>query len=947
MVTGMEVQASAFQRQKQHTCEPCCLSKQHKEPFPVSQSDSTTPLELLHMDLCGPITPTSPGGARYIATFLDDYSKLSVVVLLKAKSDVPQAIANTVALLENQSGHRLRRARSDNGLEYVNASNSAYFEAKGVHHQRTTAYTPEQNGAAERLNRTVCTKARSMLADRSLPDTMWAEAVAAANYLRNRSPVTGRDATPYQLFYGVVPPVGHLRVFGCAVHVLIPLPRRKGKLAPVSQPGRLVGYSADAKAYRILLADGRTVVEARNVLFHEQPAPAALDISEDTALDFGTADVDSSTAGKEPARGGDWGGEASEQGGDGGDQAGRRMDRSSAGSGEATGPREQPASGSSKPVGARAPPDPSDRMLRPRVEGRVHWQSDPPRPSDTPKVSDTPKRILRSSSSATAFAAMCGDPDPTTVQAALASPEHSHWEQAMCTELAALESNNTWTLQVPPPGARVIPTRWVYKTKRSDTGEVVKYKARLVAKGFVQQPGRDYTEVFAPVSSRGTLRAFLAHATVHDWQLHQVDIQSAFLNGELDEDVYVQYPPGVPNPEPGTACHLQRALYGLKQAPRAWHTCLDKQLASMGFRPSAADPSLYASSGEERTLLLVYVDDILIASPTLAGVQKVKAALRAAWQTHDLGEARLFLGMVISRNRDNRTLTLSQEHYTRELVARFGMSDAKPVTMPLSPADKLLAEDGEPLNSAGQAAYAEAVGAVMYLMTCTRPEIAHAVGALARHTAAPTTAHLSALKRLLAYLSGTTAHALHYGPASPLVGYADADYAGNGDGRRSTTGFVFIYHGGAITYRSRLQSTVATSTTEAEYMAAADAVKEALWIGQLVRTLERRDTPPGDTGDWSKPVSRTPQAAVKPPAWGIPIPIYGDNQGAIQLLHNPVTGQRSKHIDVQYHFAREHIQAKRITVTYISTDLMLADGLTKAVPKPKLDVCCKGMGLHS
>ena len=275
--------------------------------------------------------------------------------------------------------------------------------------------------------------------------------------------------------------------------------------------------------------------------------------------------------------------------------------------------------------------------------------------------------------------------------------------------------------------------------------------------------------------------------------------------------------------------------------------------------------------------------------------------------------------MVIERDRANRTIKLTQARMTTDLVAKYGLSDAKPRSLPLDPALRLMQGEGELLDTSTAASYAQLVGSLLYLSVCTRPDIAQAVGALSKFMASPTNIHWQAALGVVRYLAGTAQYGLNFGGGdSGLEGYCDADYAGDLDTRRSTTGYVFILHGGAISWSSKRQATVAASTSEAEYIAAAQAVKEALWLRNLLKDLAE------------------PVGAIK---------IYGDNQSALKLMKNPVLSMRSKHIDVVYHFARERVARKEVVFTYIKTERMLADMLTKPVVKGKLMFCCNGIGV--
>ncbi len=402
-----------------------------------------------------------------------------------------------------------------------------------------------------------------------------------------------------------------------------------------------------------------------------------------------------------------------------------------------------------------------------------------------------------------------------------------------------------------------------------------------------------------------------------DLELHQLDIKTAFLNGDLEEEIWMEQPPGYEEKGENISCHLKKSLYGLKQAPRAWYMRLRQELESIGLKASEADAGLFVlCDGNMRTYVVVYVDDILIAGH-MTGINVVKTILRDNFDVKDMGEATFYLGMEITRDRARHMLTLTQQRYAHDLVEKFGLADAKPRSVPMSPSIKLMKEDGDLLEDRQ---FSELVGGLLYMSVYTRPDIAHAVGALARYTSKPTTVHWQAAKGVLRYVAGTATTGITYGrsEAKEVIGYCDADYAGDVDTRRSTTGYVFILNGGVISWSSRLQPTVAASTTEAEYMAAAAATKEALWLRKLLPDIEV-------------------EAST--------IEINCDNQGALQLLKHPIASSRSKHIDVLHHFARERVARNEVSFKYVETNKQVSDIMTKPLPQGKFKTCCVNMGL--
>ena len=523
---------------------------------------------------------------------------------------------------------------------------------------------------------------------------------------------------------------------------------------------------------------------------------------------------------------------------------------------------------------------------------------------------------LRSHTRPKALAATVSMTVPASYEEAIRSPNSHEWAQAMNEEMASLSANDTWSLESLPLGYKAIPCKWVFALKQHSDGSIDRYKARLVAKGFKQRHGIDFDEVYAPVSKHATLRALLALVANKDMECQQLDIKTAFLNGYLEETLYMQQPPGYHSGAPNTVCHLHKSLYGLRQASRAWHTRLKEELNKHGFTPSQADAGLFVLHECTPVYILAYVDDLLIASESHASVNRVKTQIMSSFKARDLGEASYFLGMDIVRDRKKRTLILGQRKYARDVLSRFGMLDAKSNSLP-APANFRIQADGDPCDPT-YLDYPAVVGCLQYLATCTRPDLCFLVSVLARYVSRPTADHCAFAKGVLAYLAGTTNLGIAFGTNKDLVGFSDSDYAANVDNRRSTTGYVFLLHGGAISWSSRLQPTVAASTCEAEYMAAASTVKEALWLKILLNDLGCRS------------------GAVQ---------LYADNQGTIKLLKHPIASKRSKHIDVMHHFARERVAMGDVKIDYCPTSKMVADVLTKALPKTSHESHRANMGL--
>ena len=396
----------------------------------------------------------------------------------------------------------------------------------------------------------------------------------------------------------------------------------------------------------------------------------------------------------------------------------------------------------------------------------------------------------------------------------------------MDEEYNALMKNRTWHLVPPAKGRNIIDCKWVYRIKRRANGEIDRYKARLVAKGFKQRYGIDYEDTFSPVVKAATVRLVLSIAVSNNWYLHQLDVQNAFLHGVLEEEVYMKQPPGYEvKDKHNYVCRLDKALYGLKQAPRAWYSRLSEKLQRLGFRPSRADTSLFFyRKGKITIFMLVYVDDIIVASSSQDAIKALLEDLRRDFSLKDLGDLHYFLGIEVKKVKDG--IVLTQEKYVSDVLKRAGMMNCKVSNMPLSTSEKLSKEEGEPLSAEESTNYRSVVGALQYL-TLTRPDISFPINKVCQFLHTPTLAHWTAVKRILRYLRGTMSTGLKVTRStSTLVSaFSDADWAGCPDDRRSTGGFPVFFGPNLISWSARKQATVSTSSTEAEYKALANATQ--------------------------------------------------------------------------------------------------------------------------
>jgi len=436
-----------------------------------------------------------------------------------------------------------------------------------------------------------------------------------------------------------------------------------------------------------------------------------------------------------------------------------------------------------------------------------------------------------------------------------------------------------------------VKTRYVYDIKHDSEGNMTRYDARLVAQGFNQVPGRHFDETWAPVLSSATTRALFAVAAARDWEVHNVDVKTAFLNAKMDKEMYITLPVGAEPGEEDDVRRLNLALYGTTQAGRLWGIKLNKDLNAIGAVRSKVDPCLYTWSHPVHGLvyILVYIYDLIVAGKSLEGVQMVKASVSASFDVRDMGEVKDFIGMKVMRDRAAKVITLSHPGHVSSLLEAFQMEKSAPNKMPMVSGAKRF-KTGENLLPEGNR-YADLVGSLLYLSTTTRPDIAFAVGVLSRYMAGLEEDHMRAAKGVLRYLRGATRLGVVYGDEKPVQGYVDADWAGDIDARRSTTGFVFTLNGGPISWTSKRQPTVATSMAEAEYVAAAMATKEAMWLRKILSGL-------GVDGD--------------------AVPMGEDNQACLALVNNPEATGRTKHVDVAYHMVRDYVARGEVAFYFFS-----------------------------
>src|SRR5712671_2294668 len=504
---------------------------------------------------------------------------------------------------------------------------------------------------------------------------------------------------------------------------------------------------------------------------------------------------------------------------------------------------------------------------------------------------------------------------------AIKSVDAKQWNYACQYEIDTLHKNDTWELTKLPPGRKSIKSKWVFKLKADGH-----YRVRLVAKGFMQIPGIDYNETFSPIAHFESLRLLLALAALEDWEIHQMDVKSAFLNGVLNEEIYMEQPQGFITPGTETkVCCLKRAIYGLKQASYTWNIQFHGFLTGIGFTWTHANAGVYIDhqqQGDGPLIIILYVDDITILGSSIAAVNHLKAQIAKRYEVTDLGEIESYLGIRILRDHSIKCLTIDQSRYVKDILDRFGMADANPNNTPLpSGADvHLIKYDGQATQSEIKN-YQSLIGSLLYVQISTHPDLSFAVPRLAQYASNPSSQHLHLAQYILSYLLKTKDMCLSYDGAEGdgLHGYTDSSLGDQTDDRHSTCRFVFLLANAAIGWASRKHRTIAQNTTEAEYMAMADTSNQGVWYRSFLSELGY--------------------------SVNTPIPLHCDNKGAIDLALNPVTGRRSKHIEIRHHVLREYLESRQISLIRTPTAEMVADGFTKSLLRALLQRFNLDMGL--
>jgi transposase InsO family protein len=943
-------------------CTACEIGKSKRKPFTRLSERASRCLQRIHSDVCGPVRVKGRNGEIYFLTISDDWSRygFAAVTALKDAKTIGSIIRDWILWAENQhsdKGYRVQTLRCDNGGEFVNDFLGPWLRSKGIEQELTTPHTPQLNGVAERLNLTLMDKVRTILTHSGAPEMFWTDCLLSVIHVHNRTTHKSLpdNITPYQRWFGKPPNVDGLRPFGCICYVHVPKTTARGKLDPRATVGMMLGYSSSGNGYKVwdIYNTSKKVklIESRDCDFREWQYYGMLPVtggrgggiraldstsstnstnaiqndsdenSDPTEENDAPPEGDVQTAPSPPVNNREDRLNVDQQPSDQKDAATEPTDSEPDGSGinstvadvggRRLKGRELSALQDFMSSGSR---DNAPSTLGSKMAARQT-------PLNPPDVAHTVQTITPLAMAMTELSA----DEPRSYKEAMAGQNAEKWNGGCIKEIQQLKHNKTWVLVEPPPDTNIVGCRWILKLKAMPDGSV-KYKARLVAQGFTQRPGVDFDETYSPVVRFASLRALFSLAAHYDWEVHHMDVKSAYLNGTLEETIYMRQPEGFE--EKGKeqfVCLLKKGLYGLKQAGRCWNHTIDPALQKLGLIPSDKDNCVYFHrSNNEMIIICLYVDDLFLFTASSRLLKQFKQGLKAKFEMEDLGEARLVLGMQIIRDRANRTLTISQQAYLEKLIEKLGLMNMNALSTPMIPNAVLVkAPSNHTASPQDISWYQSVIGSLMYVSNGTRPDIAFTVNRLSKYSSNPDATHISALKHLLRYVRGTLSYCLTYTGTEdqqpPLIAYCDADYANDKDDRLSISGYAVMLCGGAISWAARRQSVIADSTSTAEYIAIAEATKDIMWWRPLLMQLGYKIS--------------------------APTALLNDNQGSIFLAHNGDNSTRSKAIDVKYHLIRQELRNRTIDLSYVATQHNVADLLTKGLARNRHRLLTAALGV--
>jgi len=965
-------------------CPVCINSKLKNKSFKPSTNKTKQILELIHLDLVGPVNP-SINNNKYFLTILDDYSRYGWVIFTENKNDVFNKFIIWYNKIYNSLNINIKAIRSDNGKEFQNSKFQIFCEENGIHHQFSVPYNPSQNGRAERFNGILIASSKSLLNDAKLSHDFWEFAVDTANYIHNRLPHQGiQNKIPFEVFYNKPVDYNTFRVFGCRVYFFVPKELRS-KFDNNSHPGIFLGYCDHPSTYKILDVINNKIIQSRTVEFMEnEPGNSFLNrihsnnkFRESNCLnrlryrneidDYNNKITDiinerNATTNFNQNRNINQNKNIKNQSKNKSSKTNRisrkyypnyqnnnkkiiinnsnqnnnnennnnTIDNNSINNSNNTFNQELLNSNDhnfnnnsiniNNEIKNTTENDNNkisteNQQEINNINNKYNTNKEKNQNYQHPKNSKRNLNNFTINSNKRKKINNTDESDMKINENTLIEPynfkdifkfkDKIEWLNAIKKELEIMKNLDVYKIvKTVPSGSNVISSRWVFKYKRDANGNVIKRKARLVAKGYTQQYGIDYKETFAPTLKQDTVRIITVIAVQKNFNIVQIDINSAYLNAPLNEHIYMKAPEG--HPSYGKSFwELHKALYGLKQAGKEWNDKLNEELIKIGFNRIKSEPCVYIklNNGKEIVCILsVYVDDILIAG-TNQEINKVKQSIQRKFNIKDIGDVEFVIGIKFTKTLNG--YILHQGRYINDILNKFDINNLTPVKnlMPL-------VNPNLRTKKFNETKYRSAIGSLLYLAICTRPDILFAVSRASRKSTDPNLEDWMNVLKIFRYLKYTKNYGIKIEKGMNLKIFVDADFAGDPNTRKSTSGFLMLMGDTPTSWYSKLQHCVSTSTTEAEYYSLSECAKHSLWYKNLLNELNIN---------------------IKE------ITIFVDNKATIYNSENQSINPKSKHIDIRYHHIRDLVNKKIIKLKYIKSKDNLADGFTKYLNNSLMD----------
>lgn len=825
-------------------CAICIENKMHNLPFKNKRRRAEGILDIVHTDLNGPHQTTGYLGEKYFLSFIDDYSKLVKVYCIKSKDEVYDYLVQYVNEVQNLTGKMIKELRCDNGTEYMNARVSRFAKEKGIMIKPCPAYVHELNGTAERYNRSLMDMGRCLLSEAKVERRFWPEAIKTAAYLKNRTLTNTFEKKTPYEIFMKRKP-SVKNLKMYGSKVFVRIPEERRRSKWDKKAEFGILLGYTDTGYRVLI-NNRVVIARHCDIIEEDVELCGFESEEENKIKDNIEGMEKEDKQTQEKK-----------------NTSKFLEKN-----ELYG----------------------EESENETIERRSRRQIKPPR------------RFDEEFGYYCIYCNYCDASAPSDFQEATTCDEAIKWKEEMNREMDSLVKNNTWTLvNKPPKDKKVIDVKWVYKKKSEN-----EYKARLVVRGFQQTDCIDDT--YSPVAKMPTLKLLLSYCCQNSLAIHQMDVETAFLNGKVLSEVYVKQPIGYDN---GTdqVYKLNKSLYGLKESPRAWYECFNNFLTTFGFRRSKYDYCLYVKKENSLTVyILLFVDDLLICCENEGVIADIKTKLSKKFKMKDMGKAKNYIGIEIKYNfNQNNYLTLSQKSYIESLAKRYNIENAKLFKTPMEINLKLEQSDIDE-----DVKYRNLIGALLYISSGTRPDICYSVNYLSRFQNCYNKTHFQYALRVLKYLYLTRDLKLTYSNNSNtdiLDSFVDADWAGDILDRKSTTGFVIRLFGNTIYWKSKKQGSVTKSSTFAEYVALSEVVTELKFLICLINDVFTKICKP--------------------------IKIYEDNSGALAIANYGNFTKNSKHIEVHYHFVHENVKQGSIEVVKIESENNIADIFTKVLGNVK------------